>query len=201
MLALRLRRHPIVSRRVLAGQRCNPAAIGLDGHGIDLGSMLAAEGWALVDTRRTANIWANKASAAFSTVDCGGIVGCGGIAGNDKRSLRGELTAPMRCCDGQSARPREWGDCRGASASGQGRARKGQNKSRLGDRQDAQQAPYHLAYQIALQGAAVSLRIRCGGAAARRSARRSQGQRHRQLRSSQQAIAGSRCGRSVCSPH
>lgn len=53
MLALRLRRHPRVVCHVPAGQRSDPAAICVDGHGIDLGGMLVAEGWALADTKQS----------------------------------------------------------------------------------------------------------------------------------------------------
>lgn len=53
MLALRLRRHPRVVCRVPGGQRSDPAAICVDGHGIDLGGMLVAEGWALADTKQS----------------------------------------------------------------------------------------------------------------------------------------------------
>ena len=90
------------------------------------------------------------------------------------------------------------GQCRdhaGAALARQGRAGHRQDRTGLPDRRCAGAAADPVDDQVDHQGGAGALRIRRGLAAARQPARRSEGQRHRQLHPPRQIVGGLRVGR------
>ena len=94
------------------------------------------------------------------------------------------------CGDTRSADRSQRRDSARTPATGQGRTRHRQDDPRPRDRPRHRPGADHLAHQVDHQGAAGALRIRRGGAAARRPARRRAGARHRQLHRAGQAVGG-----------